>query len=154
MTNSFEPWPKNAPKYHNACTDPCDCFVGPCVCGATHQPGEFELKGRNLYRNGEHVARTMYITEYIDTLINIPTSYPIPQMRFKLTEKSTVKQRLARAAELSQELHETLAPILSMYATFAPGTDWWHMVAGNCHIAKDQAKTYEMMSKDKRVTNE
>lgn len=32
--------------------EPCDSLVGPCSCGAWHQPGEFKLVGDILYRYG------------------------------------------------------------------------------------------------------
>lgn len=35
----FEPWPEWAPRQHNACTDECDMFNGPCACGAWHSDG-------------------------------------------------------------------------------------------------------------------
>lgn len=24
------------PKFHNACNEPCDMLIGPCICGANH----------------------------------------------------------------------------------------------------------------------
>lgn len=37
--SGFVPWPDFAPKQHNACTDPCDMWTGPCACGAWHRDG-------------------------------------------------------------------------------------------------------------------
>ena len=54
-------WPKDWLPYYNASGTPCDISVGPCCCGATHQPNEFVYKIENntgkLYRRGELVAQ-------------------------------------------------------------------------------------------------
>lgn len=55
----FIPWPDNWPEYKQHCfsswSDSCDMLVGPCRCGAWHQPGEFEWKDGVLHRYGELV---------------------------------------------------------------------------------------------------
>ena len=54
------PWPKTWPKYKQTCfsnwDDACDLVVGPCVCGAWHQKGEFTFRKGVLRRYGEEVA--------------------------------------------------------------------------------------------------
>jgi hypothetical protein len=42
---------------HNANIDPCDMWEGPCACGSTHVPGEFELNNEDLYRYGKFVIQ-------------------------------------------------------------------------------------------------
>lgn len=53
------PWPTDWPTYKQACFGSwdkcCDMLVGPCSCGASHLPGEFELLMGILFRNGERV---------------------------------------------------------------------------------------------------
>lgn len=39
---SLVAWPDNWPSFYN-CNVPCDMLVGPCLCGAWHGEGEFEL---------------------------------------------------------------------------------------------------------------
>ena len=39
--NGFVPWPDQwFDRHYNACNEPCDFLVGPCVCGAWHQETE------------------------------------------------------------------------------------------------------------------
>ena len=43
-TVTFYDYPEDWPRFHNACSDPCDMLIGPCACGAWHhlkdwQPG-------------------------------------------------------------------------------------------------------------------
>lgn len=47
---TLKAWPEHWPEYHNAVKDPCDMLVGPCACGASHEPGEFVLHEGTLYR--------------------------------------------------------------------------------------------------------
>lgn len=37
IAGQFIPWPAYAPVQHNACTDACDMWEGPCACGAWHK---------------------------------------------------------------------------------------------------------------------
>jgi len=57
--NNFKEWPDDWPFYKQACfnswSDCCDMLVGPCKCGAWHQPGEFEFFEGKLYRYNKHV---------------------------------------------------------------------------------------------------
>lgn len=52
-------WPTDWPVYKQSCfgsfDDRCDMLVGPCACGASHQPGEFELRTDGLYRYDKKV---------------------------------------------------------------------------------------------------
>jgi hypothetical protein len=52
-------WPDEWPIYKQGCfgswDDCCDMLVGPCKCGAWHQPGEFELCYGLLFRYGQQV---------------------------------------------------------------------------------------------------
>lgn len=47
-------WPEDWPKYHNASIDACD--IGPCICGAWHQPDEFKMEEFILFRYGKEVG--------------------------------------------------------------------------------------------------
>ena len=38
--SGFVAWPASEPARHNACTDPCDMWTGPCACGAWHKEGK------------------------------------------------------------------------------------------------------------------
>ena len=53
------PWPRDWPWYKQACygswESRCDMLVGPCRCGAWHEPGEFEYRAGVLYRYGKAV---------------------------------------------------------------------------------------------------
>ena len=40
MKSKIVPWPKDQPKRRNACTEECDTWTGPCVCGAWHTEGK------------------------------------------------------------------------------------------------------------------
>lgn len=44
-------WPDGWPEFHNGCRDACDMLVGPCLCGASHYRGEFELVCGKVYRH-------------------------------------------------------------------------------------------------------
>ncbi len=48
-------WPDDWPEYYNACNEPCDMLIGPCCCGAWHQPHEFQIIDDKLYRDGEDI---------------------------------------------------------------------------------------------------
>jgi len=45
----FKGFPDNLPRRYNACNEPCDMFVGPCICGAWHHgewpPPIYQLRG-------------------------------------------------------------------------------------------------------------
>lgn len=43
VDGQFISWPTYAPVQHNACTDACDMWEGPCACGAWHK---FYSRGR------------------------------------------------------------------------------------------------------------
>jgi len=49
--DDLRPWPDDWPKYkqHHA-SSACDMVIGPCRCGAWHEPGEFELVDGHLHR--------------------------------------------------------------------------------------------------------
>ena len=40
MKSKIVPWPKDQPKRRNACTEECDTWTGPCICGAWHTEGK------------------------------------------------------------------------------------------------------------------
>lgn len=46
------PWPEDWPKYQQSASGFCDMLIGPCICGAWHESGEFQLKDHKLYRLG------------------------------------------------------------------------------------------------------
>lgn len=46
----YQSWPTDWPVYCNGTKEACDTKVGPCCCGAWHQPGEFELEHGVLTR--------------------------------------------------------------------------------------------------------
>ncbi len=52
--NGDDGWPDGWPWYKQSCFGSfdkrCDMLVGPCACGASHQLGEFELRGGILWR--------------------------------------------------------------------------------------------------------
>ena len=48
--SELRPWPEDWPRHHNGVSEPCDMLVGPCSCGAWHQPGEFVLDDGRLVR--------------------------------------------------------------------------------------------------------
>lgn len=54
---SCVPWPEDWPDYHNG-SELCDMLIGPCSCGASHQPGEFRFDGTFLYRYKKVVRQT------------------------------------------------------------------------------------------------
>lgn len=35
-SKSLVAYPKDRPPRYNACTEPCDMWIGPCCCGAWH----------------------------------------------------------------------------------------------------------------------
>jgi hypothetical protein len=35
----WRPWPEDQPLRYNGCSDPCDAWTGPCICGAWHKEG-------------------------------------------------------------------------------------------------------------------
>lgn len=65
------------------------------------------------------------------------------------------RDRMKKVSELFREIGQTLEPILYLGPEkFAPGTDWWGIVAANCHVARADSRMYDALSKDERVTNE
>lgn len=59
-----KPWPVDWPRYKQS-SELCDMSEGPCSCGATHQPGEFELVDGTLYRYGKIVSSSaLRISEF------------------------------------------------------------------------------------------
>jgi hypothetical protein len=58
----MKPWPYPGILYYNACTEPCDAWIGNCACGATHMEGEFQGIEQDwddwvyVYRYGKCVA--------------------------------------------------------------------------------------------------
>lgn len=62
MAKEFKGWPEDWPKFKQPCfgswESACDMLVGPCACGASHDPGEFEFKHGVLYRYGSVVGGT------------------------------------------------------------------------------------------------
>ena len=54
-------WPDDWPQYKQTCfaswEKRCDMLVGPCFCGAWHQPGEVAWRDGHLYRCGELVPQ-------------------------------------------------------------------------------------------------
>lgn len=65
------------------------------------------------------------------------------------------RERLLHAAKLFDQIAATLYPVWARRAEhFAPGTDWWCVVAGDYHCAKADANMYRMMAKDPRVQDD
>ena len=53
MENIFLPMPNEwIGQYYNACTEPCDMLVGPCVCGASHHIDEWLISRKKLTKSG------------------------------------------------------------------------------------------------------
>lgn len=52
--SGLQSWPESWPWYKQTCfrnwDSRCDMLVGPCRCGAWHQPGEFRWESPTLYR--------------------------------------------------------------------------------------------------------
>lgn len=47
---------------------------------------------------------------------------------------------------------ETIYPVFARRTEhFAPGTDWWGIVAGDYHTATAQARFYDALANDERV---
>ncbi len=45
-------WPEDWPRYKQ-CNVSCDMLEGPCLCGAWHGSGEFQLIAGKLHRYGK-----------------------------------------------------------------------------------------------------
>jgi hypothetical protein len=43
---------------YNACTEPCDMFVGPCACGAWHKTSDWAREQQDAQRAFEAVVVT------------------------------------------------------------------------------------------------
>lgn len=35
-SSGFVAWPREQPPQYNGCGEPCDMWIGPCLCGGTH----------------------------------------------------------------------------------------------------------------------
>lgn len=59
MSKNLVPWPEDWPVYRQS-SESCDMLVGPCCCGAWHQPGEFELIENEEYTHMLRFGEAVY----------------------------------------------------------------------------------------------
>lgn len=51
--SGFVPWPEDQPARYNGSGEPCDMWIGPCSCGATHTREQRQRTASTTLPTGE-----------------------------------------------------------------------------------------------------